>query len=153
MNQEITSQETGSLTPIVFEDWELLLSWRNNPKVRSASLNQEEINEEDHKSYIKRLVEREDRNQYIYVDGTSSVGYIREDFNDDGIELSYVIDPEQTGKGYGKRMMRDYLSDRTGSFYLHIKESNIASIKMAEANGFTYDSEDGESRIYKLFIG
>ena len=41
--------------PIVFEDWEVLLKWRNDPVVRMNSHNSDLIEEEMHKTYIKKL--------------------------------------------------------------------------------------------------
>ena len=127
---------------ITYNDWELLLEWRNHPSVRTASISTSVINVEEHKAYIKHLVDREDRVQYLYVVDGIEVGYIRADSNEDGIELSYVINPEQQGKGCGKRMMAEYLKTASGSYYLHIKESNIASLKLAEANGFILESKE-----------
>ena len=129
---------------ISFNDWSLLLDWRNDKSVRDNSINTEIIDEDSHKDYIKNLVEREDRTQYIYVVEGKEVGYIRADRLDEGIELSYLIAPDQQGRGYGKSMMRDFLSSRSGIFILHIKESNIPSIKMASSNGFSVvESHDG----------
>ena len=134
---------------ITYKDWELLLEWRNHPSVRTASISTSVINVEEHKAYIKHLVDREDRIQYFYVVDSIKVGYIRADYNKDGTELSYVINPDQQGKGYGKRMMSEYLKTISGNYYLHIKESNIASIKLAEYNGFTLDSKDGNILKFK----
>ena len=46
---------------ITYKDWELLLEWRNHPSVRTASISTSVINVEEHKAYIKHLVDREDR--------------------------------------------------------------------------------------------
>ncbi len=129
---------------IKYDDWELLLEWRNHPSVREASISTSIIDVKEHKSYIKHLVDRDDRVQYLYVIDGIEAGYIRADYNEDGTELSYVINPRQQGKGYGKRMMAEYLKASPGSYYLHIKESNIASLKLAEANGFILESKKGD---------
>lgn len=121
---------------ITFNDWPLLLEWRNHPIVRNSSINTDLINEETHKKYITNLIERTDRTQYIFKYNGNAIGYIREDITEDGNELSYLINPNEHGKGYGTLMMKEFLKDKQGKFFLHIKKGNIASIKMAEKNGF-----------------
>lgn len=122
---------------IGFGDWGLLLGWRNHESVREKCINTELIDQETHKSYINDLVIRKDRNQYLYFVGGNPVGYVREDQLEGCKELSYLISPNEQGKGYGKKMMSDFLLTTSGKFILHIKEHNIPSIKMALANGFT----------------
>lgn len=121
---------------IIFDDWPLLLEWRNHPIVRNSSINTNLIDEETHKKYITNLIERTDRTQYIFKYNGNAVGYIREDITKDGNELSYLINPNEHGKGYGTLMMKEFLKDKQGKFFLHIKKDNIASIKMARKNGF-----------------
>jgi RimJ/RimL family protein N-acetyltransferase len=121
---------------IKFSDWALLLEWRNHPKVRNSSINTGIIDEETHQKYITNLIERKDRTQYIFEYKGNYIGYVREDINKDGNELSYLINPKEHGKGYGTLMMKEFLNTRNGKFFLHIKKDNIASIKMAEKNGF-----------------
>lgn len=121
---------------IVFDDWSLLLEWRNHPAVRSSSINTGLIDEATHKKYIANLIKRTDRTQYIFNYNGNPIGYIREDITQEGNKLSYLINPNEHGKGYGTLMMKEFLRDKQGKFFLHVKKDNIASIKMAEKNGF-----------------
>ena len=121
---------------ITFNDWPLLLEWRNHPIVRNSSINTDLINEETHKKYITNLIERTDRTQYIFKYNGNAIGYIREDITNDGNELSYLINPNEHGKGYGTLMMKEFLKGKQGKFFLHIKKDNIASIKMAKKKWF-----------------
>jgi RimJ/RimL family protein N-acetyltransferase len=50
--------------------------------------------------------------------------------------LSWNIDPNQRGKGYGTKILEIYLQDKTGKFIAKIKPENIPSIKMIQKNGF-----------------
>ena len=95
---------------IKFSDWALLLEWRNHPKVRNSSINTGIIEEETHKKYITNLIERKDRTQYIFEYKGNYIGYVREDINKDGNELSYLINPKEHGKGYGTLMMKEFRS-------------------------------------------
>ncbi len=134
---------------ITYSDWELLLKWRNHSSVRTASISTSKVNIGEHKRYIKHLVKREDRTQYLYIVNGVEIGYIRLDTNPDGNELSYVINPDQQGKGYGKQMMSSFLKSIPGDYYLHIKESNTASTRLAESNGFVLDSKDNNILKFK----
>lgn len=138
------------LEKIQFDDWQLLLDWRNNETVRNNSKNSEPIEEEKHKQYISNLIESTDRDQYFYVVNSTKVGYIREDRYEDYTELSYVISPDQQGKGYGVKMMAKYLELNKGIFVCNIKEDNIASIKMVERNGFHLSNKKGNILEYLI---
>lgn len=134
---------------ITYSDWELLLKWRNHSSVRTASISTSKVNIGEHKRYIKHLIKRGDRTQYLYIVNGVEIGYIRLDINPDGNELSYVINPDQQGKGYGKQMMSSFLKSIPGDYYLHIKESNTASTRLAESNGFVLDSKDNNILKFK----
>ena len=136
--------------PIVFEDWEILLKWRNDPVVRMNSHNSDLIEEEMHKTYIKRLLETKDRKQYIFSADDKEVGTIREDELGDANELSYIISPDEYGKKLGELMIRLFLYNKEGRFYCEIKKDNIASIKAAERSGFAVSDTKGEMIYYSL---
>lgn len=135
---------------IIYSDWELLLKWRNHLSIRTSSKITSKVTIEEHKRYIKHLIKRKDRTQYLYIVKGVEIGYIRSDTNPDGNELSYVINPNQQSKGYGKQMMSSFLKLIPGDYYLHIKESNTASTKLAEFNGFILDSKDNDILKFKI---
>lgn len=141
-----------SLEKIQYNDWELLLKWRNNEAVRNNSKNEEPIEEEQHKEYILDLIKSSDKNQYFYVVNSKKIGYIREDRYKNHKELSYVVSPDQQGKGYGIRMIAKYLEFNKGTFICHIKEDNIASIKAVERNGFHLSDKQNDMLEYKINI-
>jgi len=141
-----------ALEPIKYEDWDILYQWRNNQVVRNNSKNDEPLDQNHHKKYIKSLIESDNRNQYFYVAKSKKLGYIREDRHKDYTELSYVVNPSEHGKGYGIKMMAKYLEFNKGIFICHIKEDNIASIKMAERNGFKLSNKKNKMLEYKINI-
>lgn len=136
--------------PIVFEDWQILLKWRNDPVVRMNSHNSELIEEEMHKTYVERLLKTKDRKQYIFSVNDKEVGTIREDELGHANELSYIISPDEYGKKLGELMIRLFLHDKEGRFHCEIKKDNIASVKAVERSGFTVSDAKGEILHYSL---
>ena len=140
-----------SFKPITFEDWEVLLNWRNEPHVRRNSHNSEIIAEKHHKPYIKSLIESKVKNQYIFSVNDKAVGTIRQDtLNEESYELSYIISPEEQGKKLGELMIRLFLYEKKGEFLCEIKKDNTASIKAAERSGFKLCDSKGELFYYSL---
>ena len=140
-----------NLRPITFEDWRVLLEWRNHPQIRENSHNSNIIKEENHKSYIKNLLNNKIKKQFIFEVNNSLVGTIREDILDKNTyELSYIISPKFQGKKLGNLIMGMYLYEKKGTFICEIKPNNIPSIKMVEKNGFTFFKEKNNINYYKL---
>jgi RimJ/RimL family protein N-acetyltransferase len=125
------------LRKATFDDWKILLDWRNDSLTRENSFNQDEVSEQIHKLWFNDSLLNPYREIYILEDDTIPVGSIRSDntsFNQ--YILSWSISPDQRGKGYGTKILEIYLQGRTGDFIAEIKPENIASIKMVQKNGF-----------------
>jgi len=121
-----------------FKDWNILLDWRNDPISRKNSFNQDLIDTETHKDWLIKSLSLLSRKIYILEDPINgAVGTIRCDTNSDNTNtLSWNISPKERGKGYGNLILKMFLKDATGEFLAEIKDSNIASIKLAKKNGF-----------------
>ena len=131
-----------------FDDWKKLLDWRNDPVSRNNSFDQNEIDEQTHKAWLSRSLSNKNRDIYILENKEGiAVGTIRCDTNlDNSKTLSWNINPNSRGQGYGNLILKIFLKNNTGDFIAEIKNENIASIKMAENNGFTKESP----QLYKL---
>jgi RimJ/RimL family protein N-acetyltransferase len=125
-----------------FEDWEILLEWRNDSISRMNSFDQNIIDEKTHKDWLSRSLRFSARKIYILEDPINgSLGTIRCDTSSDNTNtLSWNINPKERGKGYGTLILKMFLENTSGEFLAEIKDSNIASIKLAEKNGFTKHS-------------
>lgn len=133
------------LRKAVFEDWKVLLEWRNDPDTRKNSREMGVINEIDHKVWLQKLLEDHDRQLFIAIEDEKAVGSVRADFDKlCGLyELSWSIAPNERGKGIGKKMVK-LLTDRlNGKVRAEIKKGNTGSIKIAEHAGmkFHYESD------------
>lgn len=126
------------LRKATFNDWEILLDWRNDPLTRKNSFTQEIIKEENHKKWLRKNLIDETSNLFILETETNeSVGTIRVD--ETGINsylLSWNVSPNHRKKGYGSLILSLFLQNRVGTFTAEIKPENLASIKMVEKNGF-----------------
>lgn len=123
----------------IFEDWEFLLSLRNDPIAKLNSFNQTPITKDSHREWLKSSLMNTNREILIMENSNNSpVGTIRCDTNNEGQQtLSWNIDPDYRGQGLGNLMLSLFLQDKKGIFIAEIKKENIGSIKIAERNGFT----------------
>lgn len=125
------------LRKAIFDDWKILLDWRNDPITRENSFDQGEVSESTHKLWFSDSLLNLHREIYILEDNTTPVGSIRSDnLLTNQYVLSWSIAPSQRGKGYGTKILELFLQDKTGNFIAEIKPENIASIKMVKNNGF-----------------
>lgn len=125
------------LRKATYNDWKILLDWRNDPTTKENSFNQDKISLETHRLWFNDSLLNPQRNIYILEDNFIPVGSIRSDnILHNQCLLSWSISPNQRGKGYGNKILEIYLQDKTGKFIAEIKPENIASIKMVQKNGF-----------------
>jgi RimJ/RimL family protein N-acetyltransferase len=138
------------LRSCTFEDWQFLLSLRNDPLTRENSLNREKVDVENHKEWLKNSLQNDNRKIYIAEVNNNPVGMIREDLiEESNIVLSWAVSPSSRGRGYGTQMLNNITNDRVETFYAHIKSSNVPSAKMALKNNFTLESETDSLCVYK----
>tara|TARA_R110000824_G_scaffold36287_2_gene112963 strand:+ start:20786 stop:21205 length:420 start_codon:yes stop_codon:yes gene_type:complete len=130
------------LRKTTFDDWELLLNWRNDPSTRNNSFTEDKVTIETHKLWFNDSLMNPRRKIYILEENKIPVGTIRADILiKDKYLLSWSISPTQRGKGYGTKILEMYLKNKKGEFIAKIKPENIPSIKMAKNNGFKYLNE------------
>ena len=145
------TKKTFHLREISYDDWEILLEWRNEKETRNNSINSNIIQEDEHKDFIKKIIKDSEKNQFIFEYNEKPVGTIREDLlGEDQFELSYTINPKYRGMKIGQIMMHLYLIERKGSFFCEVKEKNTPSIKMIEKLGFKLYKKDNHINLYKL---
>jgi RimJ/RimL family protein N-acetyltransferase len=125
------------LRKAIFDDWKILLDWRNDPITRENSFETGEVSEQTHKLWFNDSLLNPYREIYILEDNSTPVGSIRSDkVSTNQYVLSWSIAPNQRGNGYGTKILELFLQDKTGDFIAEIKPENIASIKMVQKNGF-----------------
>jgi len=138
------------LREIVYEDYPKLLEWVNDSDTRLNSINQHIITLDEHKDYVKSIIDNPLKTQYILdIDG-DGVGTIRDEVLEDHTEVSYSLNPDFRGKRLGILIMQLYLYNRKGNFLCVIKKGNIPSIKMVERVGYKLTKERTNLSYYTL---
>ena len=146
------SMSSLNLRKINLSDEELLLEWRNDEGTRKNSKCQDAISKEDHRKWIKKTIfDGPNTPPLILEDKNVPVGTIRSDEMAEGeYELSWTISPKYRKRGYGSQILKLFLLNKSWVFIAKIKPSNIASIKVAEKNGFKLSSKnDNDLSVYK----
>src|SRR5438045_597381 len=129
------------LRPAVFDDWPILLEWRNDEETRNNSHNTDKVDADSHKKWLHAVLNNSNRKLFIALDKIP-VGTIRADFDNVVYELLWTIAPEQRGKGYGKQMVQEIIEQLDAPVRAEIKSFNIASKKIAEDCGMTLEKEE-----------
>jgi RimJ/RimL family protein N-acetyltransferase len=94
------------LRKAIFDDWKILLDWRNDPITRENSFETGEVSEQTHKLWFNDSLLNPYREIYILEDNSTPVGSIRSDnVSTNQYILSWSIAPTQRGKGYGTKIL------------------------------------------------
>ena len=115
------------------EDASLLFYWRNDPETRQNSNNSRVITFPEHLLWLRASLDNPNRQLMIAEVNMRPVGTIRADSNSDGIELSWTVAPICRNQGVGKQMVMQFAATISGLVYANIKETNLASIRIAQA--------------------
>jgi RimJ/RimL family protein N-acetyltransferase len=133
-----------NLRPATLEDAETLFEWRNDPQVRAASHNQDEISFESHLAWLESSLTNPDRKLYIAEEDGVRVGTVRADLVEGAYALSWTVSPEWRGKGIGRRMVSLLVEQIKEPIQAEVKVENLASIKIAQTAGMKLDfTKDG----------
>jgi RimJ/RimL family protein N-acetyltransferase len=129
-------------------DLELLFEWRNHPSTRNASHNTHEISKEEHENWFQASLADPNIEIYIAEENGRPVGTVRVDQYDEVFKLSWTVAPESTGRGIGKRIVREVADKIKGSIKAEIKAGNMASIRIAEYAGLKMENEKNDILFY-----
>lgn len=133
--QQLESNQTMKLRKVNFQDWKMLLDWRNDIETRTQSHSIEMITEEQHKDWLKNVISNPNRILFVADIDDTSVGTVRADFDSttNSYELSWTISPHARGQGIGKKIVKLLVEKLNSRVRAEIKEDNIPSIKIAES--------------------
>lgn len=119
-------------------DAERLLQWRNDAETRRFSLNPEYITKQQHMHWLQNSLSDPQRRLYIAEYDGQPVGTARIDSTAKCHRISWTVATECRGKGLAKAMVRSLVSQLKGKIVAEIMSGNIASIKVAQYAGLTY---------------
>ena len=133
--------ETIKLRSATIRDADLLLEWRNDAETRKASHNMDEVQRDQHISWLARTLDNRDRRLFVAEENGVPVGTVRADLSDGVWELSWTTAPSARGRGLAKRMVFLLAQQIPEPIRAEVKAGNIASARVAEHAGMEFDRE------------
>jgi len=135
------------LRPVVYEDWEMLLSWRNDPITVANSTQSRAVPADEHRIWLKGKLANPKCAMYVAEVGKRPVGHLRFDigFDTEGkyAEVSVVIAPGARGQGRGTELLRKGCLEAVAHRYIaFIKPENQASVRAFFKAGFSHAGQE-----------
>lgn len=131
-------------------DTKVYYAWANSKEVRQNAFSKNPISFDDHQKWFNKKLNSPSSYMFIGSDNNILIGQVRFDRSDEPKE--FVVDihlaPGCFGKGYGKELLKRALEkltqsvDKPFNIVALIFESNTASKKCFEANGFEYTGKE-----------
>lgn len=142
------------LRPATLDDAKILFAWRNDPETRNQSRNANEVAWDEHVAWLTQSFSWDGFKMYIAEDQGVPIGTVRSYENEEGfVELSWTIAPSARGKGYGKRMVLEFVRQfhPEDKLTATVRKGNIPSAKIAQALGLQRleNSEDSPFAIWR----
>ena len=111
------------LRKVVYNDWPLLLCWRNDYTTRINCQNVDIVEEESHKKWLQSRLAEVDFEIYIAIRNNIPIGTIRSETGgtDRISKISWTIGPEYRNKGLGLEMARLYISKLNREIRIEVK--------------------------------
>jgi len=136
-----------SLRPITSDDTELIVKWRNNPKVRCNFVYRNDFTVEGHTKWLTEVIGSGKAVQFLIIVNETSMPigsvYLRDiDHDNDKAEFGIFIGEDSArGMGYGSEATRLICKYGFEQLYLHkiilrVFEYNSAAIRAYERAGF-----------------
>ena len=121
-----------------YEDWQILLEWRNDPVTIANSIQSGPVDFDEHKAWFE--LKLGDPNCIMYmaeIDGRP-IGQIRYDVDNGIAEVSVVVAPEVRGRGLGALLIQRGCEEAGLARYVaHVLPENGASLKAFMKSGFS----------------
>lgn len=136
-----------NLRKVTKDDISLLFEWANDQDERANSKNSKPIVWEDHVVWFADKMKMADNYMYILSDLKNDIGSIRFDKSPEGLIMSYFIDRNYRGQGFGKLILKQGMANVSEAitnpiFIAYAKEGNIASEKVLKQLGFVIKKEE-----------
>jgi RimJ/RimL family protein N-acetyltransferase len=129
------------LRPVVLQDADVLLAWRNDQKTRNFCHNTAEVRQEDHLTWLLQAIANPNRRLFIAEENGIPVGTIRADWSANAWELSWTVAPDARGRGVAKRMVALLAQEFFAPIRAEVKAGNTISCRVAEYAGMTLAQE------------
>ncbi len=135
-------KEKLTLRYATIEDCDLLFKWANDKETRKNAFSTEPIPYDTHVKWFNNKMKSDNCKILILQMEDIPIGLLRLDYENDTATISYSIDSDHRGKGFGKEIVLQsynyFLENNKGCKYLKalVKYENIASQKIFEKLDF-----------------
>lgn len=139
-------------------DAQLLFEWANEPASRANAANPKAISWEEHVAWFTCKLSEESTYIYILTDLKDNIGVIRFEKSPEGFMISYSIDKNYRGQGFGTLILEKGMeiirkTIENPIFIGYVKRGNAASEKIFSKLNFSIKREeniqDAKFIIYK----
>lgn len=131
---------------VSINDLKKIYEWRNHPKIRKNSYNENEITWDEHAAYWEKRLSGSENYSFIVVSDNIDVGLVRLDKRDDSYEVHIIIAPDKQGKGFGTAAIAKVKEVATNlgikKLIAKVKPTNIASKMIFTENGFVKEKDN-----------
>ncbi len=140
------------LYPVRRSDSELLFAWRNDPETRAVSFDQAPISWDTHSRWLQ--LQLADRRVDLLIGwcGGFPVGQVRLDCREPEAVLSYGVDPDLRGQGFGtalvEQAMRRTPREEQRGCRACVKANNAASRRIFQRLRWQ-EQEDGDNFVFR----
>lgn len=132
------------------QDAKQLLAWRNDELTRLSSHTQDLINVTTHQAWLETTLKNSNRKLVIAVYQGKDIGSLRADYDakKQAWELSWTLAPNFRGKGLAKDMVFVFANSIQEAIWAEVKETNLASVRVAEYAGLTFTHQQNQVLIF-----
>lgn len=136
-------------------DAELLYEWRNDAEARAMSFDEAPIPWRDHSQWFATQLAKPEVRMFVGVAAELPVGQVRLDRREREITLSYAVDPDVRGRGFGTALVKQAVERarcmNATTLRARVKTGNAAS--RAIFNGLGWRETVGETECaYSLHL-
>jgi RimJ/RimL family protein N-acetyltransferase len=124
-----------------------VLSWRNDPLTRSMSRTPGEVEDAPHLAWFEKALGDPRRTLLIGELDGQKIGMVRFDHGEE-IQVSININPACRGRGLSHALLTQSMSWVRGTLVAEIRPENLASQRLFEHAGFSFDGVRDDLRRY-----
>jgi RimJ/RimL family protein N-acetyltransferase len=124
-----------------------VLSWRNDPLTRSMSRAPDEVGQASHLEWFEKALGDPSRTLLIGELDGQKIGMVRFDHGEE-TEVSININPACRGQGLSHALLTESMTWVCGTLVAEIRPENLASQRLFEHAGFSFDGERDDLRRY-----
>ncbi len=116
-------------------DAKLIYNLRFEKLSLKYSISQKKTTYLDHVKWLRKLIKQKNNKIFIFE---KNKGYLRVNRFKNKNFLSWSINKDSRRKGYGYKMLNNFLKDSKLLYFALIKKNNISSINLVKKIGFRY---------------